>query len=174
MKTNLKDNIWIEGFDDKIKFVAGHCFYNDNDQLFDVIYFGGTSEIPKEIAREVCELQQVFNDPKYIEQDIDRYRNYRLTNYIWFDCTAKQSIMSACSQEYCIIYKTKSMKAKRVECDNCANFIPAVFTSYFSFDKSQNAKCKLGKRVMFRKPTLPGISDDNSGYFRYCNEFKEK
>lgn len=66
------------------------------------------------------------------------------------------------------------MKAKRVECDKCENFIPAVWKSFFSFRKNQNAKCKLNKRVMFRKPTLPGISDDNSGYFRYCNEFKEK
>lgn len=99
-KVNLKDNIWIQGFDSFITLsfalAAG----------VKPIYAGKTSEIPEEILRDVCELQNYFNTLEYINQDIDRYKNYKVTEYTWYDCTAKESIQSACPEEYCIIYKT--------------------------------------------------------------------
>lgn len=56
------------------------------------------------------------------------------------------------------------MKAKRVDCSDCANFI---------FPIDEKAKCKLGKRVMFRMNGLhPESSNWEVGWFRYCNEFK--
>ena len=101
-KVNLKDNIWIEGFD-TLDWLNAHIF---PFEYFEILYKGKTSEIPEEIIRSVCELQDVFNTPEYINQDIDRYKNYKVTEYTWYDCTAKESIQSACSDEFCIIYKT--------------------------------------------------------------------
>jgi hypothetical protein len=67
------------------------------------------------------------------------------------------------------------MKAKRHECDKCRNFIDPVFKTFEdkeSWTVKVKAKCKLGKRVMFRLPT--DMFRENYGYFRYCNEFKTK
>ena len=70
------------------------------------------------------------------------------------------------------------MKAKRVECDKCENFIPITFKDEGNMisDISTKAKCKLGKRVMFRMPDMgySGYPFDKCGYFRYCNDFKQK
>jgi len=60
---------------------------------------------------------------------------------------------------------------QRVECDNCANFIHPILIEegdFFSGIK-ENAKCKLGKRVMFRMPKSP--LDDDYGYIRICDTF---
>ena len=69
------------------------------------------------------------------------------------------------------------MKAKRVDCDQCSNFIP--FALKYENDLlsgiKTNAKCKLGKRVMFRKPKVTSMMTyDFGGYYRYCNEFNKK
>ena len=107
--TNLKENIWCEGF--KNDFEIQQYWYSHRHEIESVIYQGKASEIPEEIAREVCELQQVFNTEEYIKQDIDRYRNYRVIESVWFDCTAKQSIKSAVTKPdgtiypYIIIFK---------------------------------------------------------------------
>jgi len=66
------------------------------------------------------------------------------------------------------------MKAKRVECDNCQNFIEPEFVEIgdkISWTVKIKAKCKLNKRVMFRMPD--NLHLDNMGYFRYCNDFKQ-
>ena len=58
---------------------------------------------------------------------------------------------------------------KRVECDKCKNFIPAVIkdkNNIFAGIKTK-AKCKLGKRVMFRLPT----KNNSAGYYRYCEDY---
>ncbi len=36
----------------------------------------------------------------------------------------------------------------------------------------EKAKCTAGMRLNFRYPKSP--MDDNYGWFRYCNDFKEK
>lgn len=67
---------------------------------------------------------------------------------------------------------------KTVECDWCINFIPMVFKdehNYFS-GILFNAKCKLGKRIMFRnpKPRRSFMPYYLGGYIRKCGEFKSK
>ena len=70
------------------------------------------------------------------------------------------------------------MKPKRVDCLNCANFIRPVFDenldNLFISKIEQRAKCKLGKRVMFRTNGLPDTCNYEVGYFRNCDEFKVK
>ena len=61
---------------------------------------------------------------------------------------------------------------KRVECDQCENFImPIMVDENNLFSKIKvNAKCKLGKRVILQRPKTTDYFDIG-GYFRYCNEF---
>lgn len=70
------------------------------------------------------------------------------------------------------------MKAKRVECDKCQNFIEPILENQSNMFGRVIifAKCKLGKRVMYRKPDMgfSGYPFDTGGYFRYCNDFKPK
>ena len=70
------------------------------------------------------------------------------------------------------------MKPKRVDCANCINFIEPVFSkndeNLFLSKIISMAKCKLGKRVMFRTNGHPDRADFESGYFRYCGEFEKK
>jgi len=75
--------------------------------------------------------------------------------------------------------KLKTMKPKRVECNNCQNFIEPDFKISFNLiklTKDEKAKCKLGKRIMYRKPDIgfSGYPFDTGGYFRYCDDFKSK
>jgi len=70
----------------------------------------------------------------------------------------------------------KAKKAKKVECDWCKNFIPAILKDEGNLISPiiKKAQCKLGKRVMFRMP-IPVWSfnpDYYGGYIRYCNDFK--
>jgi hypothetical protein len=69
------------------------------------------------------------------------------------------------------------MKTKRVECDKCEHFIDVTFKDEGNLisDIDTTAKCKLGKRVMYRKPDMgfSGYPFDTGGYFRYCGDFKE-
>ena len=70
---------------------------------------------------------------------------------------------------------------QRVECNMCERFIGAKFVDdkdYVFSEMIEPAKCKLGKRVMFRMPKLnkwgaSGLHYDDGGYIRYCNEYKE-
>jgi len=99
MKTNLKDNIWIEGFDDRYECAC--MAYNG----FPLLYEGKTSEIPEELAKE-CVSKMISNNPP-LDQEIKfrgKYYNYSsISNYCK---TATESIQSACNKEFCIIYKT--------------------------------------------------------------------
>lgn len=111
---NLKDNIWIEGFDYESRVyydVIAVEGYNDN-----LIYCGKTSEIPEELAKSILPLHPyaIKDYPCYFEYDnpeleLDNSSTQCKNNprksrndYLW---KAKESIQSASSQEYCIIYK---------------------------------------------------------------------
>lgn len=101
-KIKLKDNIWIEGFD---KCILGTQFkLKDGSIPTNAIYFGKTSEILEELAEE-CVIINLW------EGRIDSYRKYNKENFNIKCCddnncnSAKESIQSACNQEYCIIYK---------------------------------------------------------------------
>lgn len=73
--------------------------------------------------------------------------------------------------------KHEEMKQKRVDCKNCANFEPPVFDkaedNCFVSKIVKKEKCKRGKRVMFR---IVGskYQPKEVGWFRYCEDFKEK
>ena len=86
---NLKDNIWIEGF----------CNIEKYDEMIvslsAILYHGKTSDVPEEIAKECVDWHEFDSDHKL-------YYNYDGTNWKY---TAKESIKSACNQEYCIIFK---------------------------------------------------------------------
>ena len=98
---NLKDNIWIEGFD---MHEVGH-FMVTKDRNFigdiakEIIYSGNTSDIPEEIAKECV---------KHIDslgEGYGGYFDYNSKDWMYHLNTAKESIQSACNQEYCIIFK---------------------------------------------------------------------
>lgn len=98
MKTNLKDNIWIDGFDTKEQYNYA-CFgfsVLENDNA--ILYNGEMSDISEEIAKKYVVR---------IERNGDRsvfvfYKNYNGT--IDAFPTAQRSIKSACDKKYCIIY----------------------------------------------------------------------
>lgn len=94
--TNLKDNIWIEGFEEEffqIQLLQVVGIEYDKE----VIYHGKTSEIPEEVAKK-CVLNWrtdgLYNNYKIESQ----YEEYMFK-------TATESIQSACDKPYCIIYK---------------------------------------------------------------------
>lgn len=91
MKVNLKDNIWIEGFDNFRECVFAQDAYFDR-----LVYSGKTSEIPEETAKECVDC---FKQKWYLDYGAD-------IDYLFELETSKQSILSACDKPYCIIYKT--------------------------------------------------------------------
>lgn len=105
MKINLKDNIWIDGFDHFWQMVLREQSFLDTDLKYtkDHIYSGKTSEISEELAKECVEILAKTTMGNF-------YRNYQYNKpqpVSFTKCTAKESIQSACPHEYCIIYKTK-------------------------------------------------------------------
>ncbi len=97
MKTNLKENIWIEGFDDNF----GLGYRAKNATYFkECLYYGKTSEIPEEIAK-----RHIKNDGDSLGEWFKDYSSSIDNNPPYSKETAKESIQSACDKEYCIIYK---------------------------------------------------------------------
>ena len=62
------------------------------------------------------------------------------------------------------------MKKNRVDCINCAEFIPPEFKEPINLISiiRVSAKCRLGKRIAFRYFEEPCKLD---GWLRYCGEF---
>lgn len=96
MKVNLKDKIWIEGFDSIT--LGEQVVLNDGSIPKNPIYFGKTSEIPEETVKDYI----VANKGAYLLI----YKNYSTSHHNWFK-TIQESILSACDKPYCIIYKTE-------------------------------------------------------------------
>ena len=111
---NLKDNIWIEGFGTKRKMVIklSKGAYIGTP----IVYFGKTSDISEEIAKKVlllhpystcqCKCYFEYDNPE-LDLDNESYQcknnpNKSRNDYLW---DWKESIQSACNQEYCIIFK---------------------------------------------------------------------
>lgn len=99
---NLKDNIWIEGFDSNYdKNMAWNEIGYKISSFDNIFYSGKTLEIPEEIAKECAEIHQGLsywggpNDIFYVDY------NNKLNGF----SKAKNSIYSACPQEYCIIFR---------------------------------------------------------------------
>lgn len=114
MKTNIKDNIWIEGFSTPLKrdnrildfLEKGHCengnWVVDSPEIVEIIYSGKTSEITEEVAKK-CVGGWDYAHIDY--QNIGEYAGYGGDAGCFR--TAKNSIQSACDQEFCIIYEIK-------------------------------------------------------------------
>ena len=104
MKTELRPGIFIEGFDDVALWNRKLCYLGQvSEKDVELLYQGKTSEIPEELAKECVELLAETSYGNF-------YRNYQYNKpqpVSFTKCTAKESIQSACNQEYCIIYKTK-------------------------------------------------------------------
>lgn len=92
-KTEFKPGIFIEGFNEKDLQVL--CGMEVEDSGHILLYEGKTSEIPEELARGI-----MFNPWDMRNGYPDFY------NKGFYLKSAKESIQSACSQKYCIIYKT--------------------------------------------------------------------
>lgn len=96
---NLKDNIWIEEFDTNalLKSRSEIQFIGER-----TIYAGKTSEIPEEILNNVaCKIIEGKGNEKL--EFKGEWVNYQYLDR--YCATAKESIQSACNEEYCIIYK---------------------------------------------------------------------
>ena len=63
------------------------------------------------------------------------------------------------------------MKPPRQNCQTCQNFIYPELKENGMI--KTNAKCSMGKRVAFRMSIKAKDWFYNSGWFKYCNEFKE-
>lgn len=99
-KVNLKDDIWIEGFNEKINLNLSCDVYFEDTH--DVIYKGKTSDIPENVANECVESYCIYKD------EYTTFKKYSdITWCVYPYETAKESIQSACDNPYCIIYKTK-------------------------------------------------------------------
>lgn len=101
MKTNLKENIWIQGFNQKL-FEILLTDIMEMPLNRDVLYIGAISKIPEEIAKKYVYFYFPFDS-----DNSKLFKNYNLEDESLHNFkTAKESIISACEEEYCIIYKT--------------------------------------------------------------------
>lgn len=91
---NLKENIWIQGFDQQ--YIFSYQLFHEGE----VIYQGKTSEIHEKIAKECVHK---FNNNAFKDYSVN-FNGIRDIIHV-YKITAKKSIQSACNQEYCIIYK---------------------------------------------------------------------
>lgn len=99
-KIELKQGIFIEGFDD-IKDWQDRNIINAVFKDVKEIYSGKTSEIPEEIASQCCKYHTIYEGNIHYKE----YGNITWSTYPYIE--AKESIQSACNKEYCIIYKTE-------------------------------------------------------------------
>lgn len=109
MKVNLKDNIWIEGFDTEKLCTNEFWHIIESNELsvkygsgkrMNILYKGKTQEIPEETAKECVEY--FIQRCKYKNYNPDRLIDgIKLMGFNY----AQQSILSACDKSYCIIYK---------------------------------------------------------------------
>jgi hypothetical protein len=101
---NLKDNIWIECFDKMKDLSTTWNHWKTLPIKIEKIYFGKTSSISEELAIKCVKYYFLF-DRCYDKS----FKNYEQNDHTFesnsFYKTAIESIQSACSQEYCIIFR---------------------------------------------------------------------
>ena len=101
MKTNLKENIWIEGFERK-SLMYDKILQLGCEQI--IIYKGKTSEIPEELAKELVDtIPHVLFGVKIVDiyGNAVLFKNYKINKFT--KRSGKRSIQSACPFNYCII-----------------------------------------------------------------------
>jgi hypothetical protein len=100
MKTELKTNIFIKGFDTEEAFRNKLYGTKGIRRSIELIYQGKTDEIPEELAKEIC----------YKRPHVNTYLKYNGSGHFF---TAKESIQSAVTETtghvypFIIIYKNK-------------------------------------------------------------------
>jgi hypothetical protein len=103
-KVNLKNNIWIEGFDTSDECFTPVAQFHPN-KLDNVLYEGKTSEIPEDISDNCVKSINGYGFRNYIMPDYNGGSS-PFEIYIPYSCkTTKESIQSACDKEFCVIYK---------------------------------------------------------------------
>lgn len=106
-KVNLKDNIWIEGFERK-SLIYDRILQLGGEQ--NILYKGKTSEIPEDISDNCVKSINGYGFRNYIMSDYNGGSS-PFEVYIPYSCkTAKDSIQSACKEEFCVIIKFKNEK----------------------------------------------------------------
>ena len=103
-KVNLKENIWIEGFDSvESQYIRSTDICIDLGN-FSILYEGKTSEIPEDVAKECVEIKGMYPTKTLYKDYIDYTKGQHTNSYkpLYF---AIESIQSACPEEFCIIYK---------------------------------------------------------------------
>jgi hypothetical protein len=114
MKTDLGTGYAIEGFDSHeivkwnelgyyLKYLVKHS-RNDKRTL---VYWGKTSKIPEDIAKECVVIIELNNHSFYQEYNLSEKAIKHPSITARIVPTAKESILSACPNPYCIIYKQK-------------------------------------------------------------------
>lgn len=73
------------------------------------MYYGKTSEMPEELAQNCVESYSITSGPLIIPNKIVKYKTYGpVCHSIYYPFkTAKESIQSACTENFCIIFKIK-------------------------------------------------------------------
>lgn len=108
MKIELKKGIFIEGFDDFPDWEILVDLRNDLVGVFEygLLYQGKTSDITEVFAKDCVELEY-FGEYWEGMWEYSGYCNFDINAPYDYVHTAKESILSACSSEYCIIYRNK-------------------------------------------------------------------
>ena len=106
MAINLKENIWIEGFntsEELYKFKDSICFVGEKEPY---IYLGKLLEIPEELAKSIVEtIPHIYGGIRITDNcgnDV-LFKNYKINEFV--KRSGIRSIKSACIDKYCIIYK---------------------------------------------------------------------
>lgn len=101
---NLKDNIWIEGYDDPKSCNFATLQHNPEN----IIFFGLARNVKANRVEGCSERKTITVDGIPTET----YRNYKVGSSMfermatWSSIFSVQgSILSACGQKYCIIFK---------------------------------------------------------------------
>lgn len=99
-ETKLKDATYIEGFDTEWEYRQYLYGVGGVNRQLDIIYQGKTSEISEDLAKTCV---------KFSGSSVKDYALSREPHPQVYDnkFTGKESIQTACSQDYCIIFKVK-------------------------------------------------------------------
>lgn len=108
MKTNLREDIYIEGFDELVQLnTICDVYFEDVNAI---LYRGKTSEVPEELARQLVEFKRnIAGSALIVPRELLLFKTYAYarSNCQFVFRTAVRSILSACPKNYCVIYKPK-------------------------------------------------------------------
>lgn len=99
-KIELKPEIFIEGFDKEWEYRQRLYGNKGISNSIELLYQGRTNKIHEELASQCCKYQNSYEGKPF-------YKEYGGITWATYPHEkAKESIQSACQNEFCIIYKT--------------------------------------------------------------------